>query len=232
VKRHITILAVVVVAVGVAAVLLWPSFLRWRGAYTRTGVPSEGFTWAEPIQGPGLANFHRVSDRLYRGAQPTAEGMAHLNALGVRTIVNLRSAHSDRDEIGETPLGYEHITMKPWHPETKEVIRFLQIVTDPARQPIFVHCQRGSDRTGFMCAIYRMAVENWPRAEAIREMVTGGFGFEGAWKPLMRYLESADIEAMRRQAGVETVRTADAPTSASAPASAPNPPGPGNGPGR
>ena len=27
--------------------------------------------WATPIQKPGLPNFHKIDDGLYRGAQPT-----------------------------------------------------------------------------------------------------------------------------------------------------------------
>lgn len=35
--------------------------------------------------------------------------------LGIETIVNLGSCHSDRGEIGATGLGYEHISVKAWH---------------------------------------------------------------------------------------------------------------------
>ena len=61
-------------------------------------------TWAQPIVMEGVPNLHRVSDALYRSAQPTAAGMRHLRKMGVKTIVSLRSFHSDRDEIGDTGL--------------------------------------------------------------------------------------------------------------------------------
>ncbi|MHC4789024.1 MAG: protein-tyrosine phosphatase family protein, partial [Planctomycetota bacterium] len=72
--------------------------------------------WAAPIEEPGLPNLHKVSDTLYRGAQPSAEGFRRLHEMGIETVVNLRSFHSDRDEMGHLALGYEHITMKAWHP--------------------------------------------------------------------------------------------------------------------
>lgn len=72
--------------------------------------------------------------------------MKELKKMGIATVVNLRSFHSDRDEIGSTGLGYEHIYVKAWHPEEKEIIRFLQIVNDPKRQPVLVHCQHGAGR--------------------------------------------------------------------------------------
>ena len=65
--------------------------------------------WAQPIQMEGVPNLHKVSANLYRSAQPTAEGMGNLKKMGVETIVNLRSSHTDRDEIGNTGLAYEHI---------------------------------------------------------------------------------------------------------------------------
>jgi protein tyrosine phosphatase (PTP) superfamily phosphohydrolase (DUF442 family) len=68
--------------------------------------------WAEPIELKGAPNLHQVSRTLYRSAQPSKERMANLKALGIETIVNLRSFHSDRDEIGETGLAYEHIYVK------------------------------------------------------------------------------------------------------------------------
>lgn len=84
----------------------------------------------------GVPNLHKVSDNLFRSAQPTGEGMCNLKKLGVETIVNLRSFHSDRARIGNTGLAYEHIYMKAWHPEQKEIARFLRIVTNPRRTPV------------------------------------------------------------------------------------------------
>ena len=67
-----------------------------------------------------MPNLYRISDELYRGDQPSPLGMQNLKKLGLKTILNLRSFHSVRDEIGETELAYEHIYMKPWHPEEEE----------------------------------------------------------------------------------------------------------------
>lgn len=159
-------------------------------------------SWAQRLERPGLPNLHRVTPVYYRGAQPTAEGMAELHRLGVRTVVNLRAVHSDRDEIGALPLAYEHISAKAWHGEDEDVIRFLKIVTDPARQPVFVHCQHGADRTGTMTAMYRIVVQGWSKHEAIREMTQGDFGFHSIWKNLIEYVEQVDVEKIRKAAGL------------------------------
>jgi protein tyrosine/serine phosphatase len=158
--------------------------------------------WAVRVEKTGLPNFHKVSDTLYRGAQPDAEGFRQLKALGIKTVVNLRSFHSDRDEMGDVRLRSEHIWFKAWHAEDHEVVRFLKIVTDTNHTPVFVHCQHGADRTGTMCAIYRLAVQGWTKDAAIQEMTEGGYGYHTVWTNLITYLRKLDIEALKKQAGL------------------------------
>jgi len=161
-------------------------------------------SWTQPIALTGVPNLHKVSETLYRSAQPTAEGMKNLKRMGIETIVNLRSFHSDREEIGNTELGYEHVYMKAWHPEQKEIVRFLRIMTNPSRTPVLVHCQHGADRTGTLCAVYRIAVQGWTKEEALREMTEGGFGFHEVWTNLTSWLAELDVESVRKDAGIKT----------------------------
>ncbi len=160
-------------------------------------------TWAQPVTTEGAPNLHKVSEALFRSAQPTAEGFQKLKELGIVTVVNLRSFNSDRKEIGMTGLAYEHLYMKAWHPERKEIVRFLQIVTDPKRTPVLVHCQHGADRTGTMSAIYRIVVEGWSKDDAIREMQDGGFGFHSIWGNLPKWIHELDVEAIRQEARLD-----------------------------
>ncbi len=158
--------------------------------------------WAAPIEKPGLPNLHRVADGLYRGAQPTAEGFQELAKMGIKTVVSLRWLHSDREPLGNTGLAYEHIYSTPWRAEDEDVVRFLKIATDKARAPVFVHCQHGSDRTGAMCAVYRIAVCGWTKEDAIKEMTDGGFGFHKAWRNLIHYIQDLDVEDIKLRAGI------------------------------
>jgi protein tyrosine/serine phosphatase len=159
-------------------------------------------TWAQPLALAGVPNLHKVSDSLYRSAQPSAEGMQNLKQMGIQTVVNLRSFHSDRKEIGDTGLAYEHIYMKAWHPEEKEIIRFLKIVSNPKRTPILVHCQHGADRTGTMSAVYRVAVQGWSKEEALHEMTQGGYGFHDIWVNLVPWFKKLDIKDVKLKAGL------------------------------
>jgi protein tyrosine phosphatase (PTP) superfamily phosphohydrolase (DUF442 family) len=158
--------------------------------------------WAVRLERPGLPNFYKVSRVLYRGAQPKREGIPQLQDMGIKTVVSLRVFHDDSYLLRGTSLNQEVIPFHTWHPEDQDVVRFLQIVIDLAKRPVFVHCQRGIDRTGTMVAIYRIAVQGWSREEAIREMTQGGFGYDGKFPNLVRYLQKVDIAAIKRKAGL------------------------------
>jgi protein tyrosine phosphatase (PTP) superfamily phosphohydrolase (DUF442 family) len=161
-------------------------------------------TWAQPVQLEGVENLHKITDNLYRSAQPTAEGMKNLKQIGVRTVVNLRSFNSDKDEVGHEDLTRKHIYMKAWHPERKEVVQFLKIATDPKQGPVLFHCQHGADRTGTMCAMYRVVIQGWTKEEAIREMTEGGFNFHEVWKNLPSWIKEIDVESIRKELGINS----------------------------
>jgi protein tyrosine/serine phosphatase len=152
--------------------------------------------WAKPLDEPGLPNLHRVDAGLYRGAQPSAEGMRRLEAMGIKTVVSLRAFNDDDDELAGTALAKVRISFKTWHPEGEDVAAFLVVVRDPAKQPVFVHCLHGADRTGMMCAIYRVVQQGWTRDDAIREMTTGGYGFHAMWKDVVTYVREFDATSV------------------------------------
>jgi protein tyrosine/serine phosphatase len=129
--------------------------------------------------------------------------------MGVRTVLNLRSFHSDRDELVGVDLKPARLHMKPWHAEDEDVVAFLKLAADTNNLPLFVHCQHGADRTGMLCAMYRVVVCGWTKEEAIREMKEGGFNFHPTWRNLVRYVEKADVEKLKRKAGL--VKEGEAP---------------------
>lgn len=143
---------------------------------------------------PGLKNFAKVSEALFRGEQPTAEGFTELKKLGVKTIVCLREFHGDRDLLKGVGLQYAHINCKAWHPEDEDVARFIKIVRDPKNQPVFVHCQHGSDRTGVMVGCYRIMEMKWTNTEAEKEI--HNFGYHEIFKDIQTYLLEFDPAKM------------------------------------
>jgi protein tyrosine/serine phosphatase len=162
---------------------------------------------AVALSRPGLPNAYRVSADLYRGAQPEPAGFRELERLGIRTIVNLRLAHSDEDLIQQSgvrpgALQYRPIPTGAWDADEDEVREFLRIVVDPKLRPVFVHCQHGSDRTGTMVAAYRVVVQGWSKPEAVDEMRGGPFGFHEVFANLPRFLREMDVAKLRADLGL------------------------------
>ncbi len=153
---------------------------------------------AKPLDDlPGLKNFAVVTDALSRGAQPTTEGFAELKRRGVKTIVNLRSAHSDRETLAGMGLQYVEIPCHAWHPESEDVLKFLTVVRNPKNQPVFVHCEHGSDRTGMMVAVYRIVEQGWTSDDAVKELPT--FHFHPIFGEVVAYLKKFDPAATKKR---------------------------------
>jgi protein tyrosine/serine phosphatase len=60
-------------------------------------------------------------------------------------------------------------------PNDAEVNAILATISDPASQPVFVHCMQGRDRTGLIIALYRVIYEHWTPKDAHDEMMAHGF---------------------------------------------------------
>lgn len=150
-------------------------------------------------QHQNLPNFHQVDTYLYRGAQPTSEGFHELEKMGIKTIISLRSNHSDRDLLLNTHLQLESIPLDTWNVTEADIVHFLKIATNPDRQPVFVHCQHGSDRTGTMCAAYRVVVQGWTKQQALEEMKRPDLGFHAIWGNLPKLIQNLDVEKIKHE---------------------------------
>ncbi len=138
----------------------------------------------------GIPNAGKVTDVLYRGAQPKEVGLSELKMLGITTIVDLRGENREkvaweRKRAESLGMRFVHIPVSGWSPPTDEqVAQFLSLLHDNPGQKIFVHCRFGEDRTSVFIAAYRIASEKWSAEQAIKEMYF--FGFNGLWHPSMK----------------------------------------------
>jgi protein tyrosine/serine phosphatase len=127
-----------------------------------------------------IENFGRVDANYFRGAEPDDGEYANLAALGIRTVIDLRSNDVDKEDrllVEHAGMHYVQIPMTTHEPPTRMVIeQFLRIVDDPDARPVYVHCVGGRHRTGVMTAVYRMAREGWPADRAFKEMKAYNFG--------------------------------------------------------
>jgi tyrosine-protein phosphatase SIW14 len=129
-----------------------------------------------------LPNLHKVSDQLYRGAQPAEAGLKKLSELGIKTIINLRGeddrARFEEKEAKSEGLRYFNIAMPGLSaPSDDQVAQVMAIVNNPDNQPVFIHCKRGSDRTGTIVAVYRISHDGWTADRAIAEARSHGMSW-------------------------------------------------------
>ncbi|MFZ5996977.1 MAG: fused DSP-PTPase phosphatase/NAD kinase-like protein [Nitrospirota bacterium] len=127
-----------------------------------------------------IPNFHKVYDEVYRGARPREKGIKELKQMGIKTIVNLEremfekvpgEVKKERRWAEEAGIKFFHVPLHPFFaPKKEEIEKALAYITDPANHPVFVHCDRGSDRTGIVIAAYRMQVNGWSFEKAYAEM--------------------------------------------------------------
>jgi protein tyrosine/serine phosphatase len=142
---------------------------------------------AEKIRIPGVPNAGKVSEQLYRGAQPQIQSLTKLKEIGITTIVDLRAEDTgtrdqEKKEADRLGIDFVSIPIGGWsNPTNDEIAKFLSLFDDHSK--VFVHCRLGEDRAGVFVATYRIAIQKWTADRAINEMYY--FGFNGFWHPGM-----------------------------------------------
>lgn len=137
--------------------------------------------------------FH-VANNLWRGPRPA--DITELIKNNFTDVIDLESGTRDffHDDLFERQLIFQksfcnHRITCSWltPPYSTQVDEFLKLVKDSEK--VFVHCQAGKDRTGFMCAVYRMQVCGWTYKQAVAEYKAMGLHFYYFWwvKALKRY---------------------------------------------
>ena len=138
----------------------------------------------------GLPAFHQVDEGLYRGGQPSVEGLRQLAGMGVKTVISLRqpSAASRKERELVEQLGMRWVNLPMWfwwRPSDRQIREFLDIAQDSESRPVFVHCRQGWNRAGIMVAIYRIVHQGWTPKQAYAEARQYGMV---AWNPTSRYI--------------------------------------------
>lgn len=146
---------------------------------------------------PGLANVGRVAPGVYRGAEPGKDGYATLKALGIRTVIDMRTSESEKQQVEAAGMKAVAIPIEMSRNGLQEKVdRVVALMADPANQPVYVHCRHGQDRTGIVVAAYRMKHQGWSLADAEAEMQA--FGFNDVWVNFKKFIRRYGAELIKR----------------------------------
>ena len=132
---------------------------------------------------PGVGNFEKVNDHVYRGAQPTGQGFQSLAKLGIQTVIDLRESGDARSvsewkAVEAAGMQYISIPMKGYQtPSDQSIAGVLTVLENTTTGPVFVHCRRGADRTGAVIACYRIEHDHWTNERALAEARSMGMSW-------------------------------------------------------
>jgi protein tyrosine phosphatase (PTP) superfamily phosphohydrolase (DUF442 family) len=167
-----------------------------------------GFDAADPASAQGLSNLYQVSPTLYRSAMPEEPGFESLQQLKIASVLSLRWNPDPDPTPGSGPRRL-HIPIRTWDLDEAHVVEFLKLASDPANQPMLVHCKHGADRTGTMVAAYRIVVQGWSKEDALAEMKDDRYGHHWIWSNLRRFIRNMDVERIRKAVERADTATAD-----------------------
>ena len=165
--------------------------------------PERDESWAKPCQIAGVKNCFMLEPGLYRSAQPTAQGIANLNEMGITNILSLRHGSKDNRLARDTLLRCHHVIMSAFSIDEEALLEALAIMVAERNRPLLVHCFHGADRTGVAYAAYRVVVQDWSKEKAIEEMRCGQFGFHGFLMNAVASIRKLDVEKARRRLGIQ-----------------------------
>lgn len=154
---------------------------------------------AAPIQVKNVPNCYRLSPKLYRSGQPGNDGFKALEKLGLKSVLNLREYHNDASKAEHTGLRLYRMKLAAGKVTRKELMDCLLIISS-APKPILVHCWHGSDRTGIVCAAYRIVMQNWTSEKALEELMDERFGHhQSYYSNLAELIKNTDWQAFKEE---------------------------------
>ena len=150
-----------------------------------------------PIKVKDARNCYRLSPELYRSGQPGGDGFKALEKLGLKSVLNLREYHRDDNEAQGTSLNLYRIRLAAGKVTAQDLMECLLLI-DKAPKPILVHCWHGSDRTGIVCAAYRIVIQGWSPEKAEEELKDERFGHHKSYySNLSELLRTTDWEEFK-----------------------------------
>jgi len=122
---------------------------------------------------------------LYRSGQLTSDQLTQAVArYGIKTVVNFQlpggETAAERQLAKRLNIGFVNLPMPgDGFGREDQFRKVLEVIDDPERRPVLVHCARGTCRTGSAVAMYRYERDGWTikdvAAEARRQTYREGW---------------------------------------------------------
>ncbi|MFP5390976.1 MAG: tyrosine-protein phosphatase [Gammaproteobacteria bacterium] len=165
-------------------------------AHSAANAAARKSEWAEAID--ERANLYRVSPTLLRSARLRKSDVSRLQALGVKTVVNLRAFHADSALLAGSGIKAVRVPINTWAISDRKVAAALKAIRTAEQDGVvLLHCQHGADRTGLVSAMYRILFQGRSKADAWEELKHGGYGYHSMWRNIETYLRVVDLDAVR-----------------------------------
>ncbi|PZQ49465.1 MAG: protein tyrosine phosphatase [Rhodovulum sulfidophilum] len=136
---------------------------RWLaegGAAARRGATIDMLVFDHGLVRYAWRNLHEIAPGVWRGSQPDPGMIRRLAARGFRTILNLRGETEwgsyllEREACAELGIELVDLKLNSRSLPTVETILALDAIFARAAKPMLIHCKSGSDRAGFVSALY------------------------------------------------------------------------------
>ena len=170
--------------------------MRSRG--TRRTVLAAALALAPLIAAGGVAGveeieyYHRVTDRVAFGGQPTPSQVVALAQAGFRTIIDLREeseadARPEVEAVKDSGLAYIALPVPKTGPTDAQVKEFFRVTDDAGIYPVFIHCTT-ANRSAVLWMLRRALVDGWSVEAAEKEAVQNGLTSQGLLKFARDYI--------------------------------------------
>lgn len=122
------------------------------------------------------SNRHRVVSRLWRSAQPTPGGLRREKRRGIRTVLCVRGGFPfrpwplEQEACERLGLDLHKVSIRGREAPFKEDLLALIDLFSSIEYPALVHCKSGADRSGFVAAVYLIAVEGRRADDAMAQL--------------------------------------------------------------
>jgi protein tyrosine phosphatase (PTP) superfamily phosphohydrolase (DUF442 family) len=127
------------------------------------------------------ANAATIAPGVFRSNQPDKRRLARMKAQGLASVLYLRGSdggapfRAERHACAALGLRFHSFNMSAHRLPPPERVLALIALFRRIEKPFLLHCRAGADRTGLASAIYLLAIEGRPIAEA-RAMLSARFG--------------------------------------------------------